>query len=172
MESVARVSVVLLAATVLVVSCRLESAREEVLAHLAIDSAEELITRSGVETDTAITSDGGGAARIAATGPVTVRVAEIELPPVDDTRLTYRARLRTEGLEGRAYLEMWCAFPGQGEYFSRALHDPLSGSVGWVTQETPFFLEAGQRPSHVKLNLVIEGRGTVWLDDVVLARAG
>jgi hypothetical protein len=152
--------------------CGPQPAREEVLAHLAIDSAEELITRSGVAMDAAVTSDGGGAARIEATGPVRVRVAELDLPPVEDTRLTYRARLRSEGLEGRAYLEMWCAFPGQGEYFSRALHDPLTGSVEWVTQETSFFLEAGQRPSHVRLNLVIEGRGTVWLDDVTLARAG
>lgn len=72
----------------------------------------------------------------------------------------------------RAYLETWCAFPGRGEYFSRALHDPLTGSVDWVTQEAPFLLEADQRPSRVKFNLVIEGRGTVWLDDVTLASAG
>lgn len=155
----------------LAAACTPQAPREEVLAHLAIDSADELITRSGVASDAAVTSDGHGAARIETTGPTTVRVAEIEMPPVEDTRLTYRARLRTEGLEGRAYLEMWCAFPGLGEYFSRALQDPISGSVDWVTQETPFFLEAGQRPSRVKLNLVIEGRGTVWLDDVTLVRS-
>jgi len=171
MERIALASAILLGA-VLTASCSAQQPREEVLAHLAIDSVDELITRSGVQIDTGVTSDGHGAARIDAAGPLTVRVAELELPSVEDTRLTYRARLRTEGLEGRAYLEMWCAFPGQGEYFSRALHDPLSGSVGWITQETPFFLEAGQRPSRVKLNLVIEGRGTVWLDDVTLTRAG
>ncbi len=86
-------------------------------------------------------------------------------------RLIYRARMRSEGLRGKAYLEMWCVFPGQGEFFSRALQSPLSGTNDWTSQETPFFLKKGQDPSRVKLNLVIEGEGTVWLDQVVLAKA-
>ena len=59
-----------------------------------------------------------------------------------------------------------------GEFFSRALNSPLSGTTDWVTQETPFFLKAGQDPSQVKLNLVVDGKGSVWIDNVVLARAG
>jgi hypothetical protein len=65
---------------------------------------------------------------------------------------------------------MWCEFPGKGEYFSRALHAPLTGSNEWTTQETPFFLKEGENPNRVKLNVVVEGGGTVWIDDVVLAR--
>lgn len=81
--------------------------------------------------------------------------------PVDNARLTYRARLRTSDLEGRVYLEMWCVFPGRGEYFSRDLGTPVSGSQEWSTEETPFFLKTGENPENVKLNLVVEGSGTV-----------
>jgi hypothetical protein len=65
---------------------------------------------------------------------------------------------------------MWCRFPGSGEFFSRALDSPISGSTEWVSQETPFFLEQNQKPDLVKLNLVIDGTGTVWVDEVKLAR--
>jgi hypothetical protein len=62
-------------------------------------------------------------------------------------------------------------FPGRGEYFPRALQSPLAGTNDWVTRETPFLLQQGQRPTRVKLNLVVDGEGTVWLDEVVLAKA-
>jgi hypothetical protein len=66
---------------------------------------------------------------------------------------------------------MWARFPGQGEFFSRALHSPVSGSTEWVSQETPFFLEKSQKPDLIKLNLVVDGRGTVWVDELTLARS-
>ena len=47
---------------------------------------------------------------------------------IEEVRLIYRLRLRTENLEGQTYLEMWCSFRGKGELFSRALQSPLSGS--------------------------------------------
>jgi hypothetical protein len=67
---------------------------------------------------------------------------------------------------------MWCSIPGKGEFFSRALQAPVSGTTGWVTQETSFFLEKGQRAQVVKLNVVVAGRGTVWVDEISLAQAG
>jgi hypothetical protein len=39
-----------------------------------------------------------------------------------------------------------------------------------VTQETPFFLKKGENPNNVKLNLVIDGKGMVWIDDIRLFR--
>jgi len=151
--------------------CSPGSPSEEVLVAMPLDSVDEIITKSGVTADPAVTTDGGGSIRVDASGPTTVRIAEVEGLTVDGARLVYRARLRSEGLEGKAYLEMWCAFPGQGEFFSRGLQSPLSGTSDWTSQETPFFLQKGQTPSRVKLNLVVDGAGTVWLDQVELAKA-
>jgi hypothetical protein len=135
-----------------------------------LDSQEGIITTSGVATDSTVMVEGEGSLRIDAASPTRVLLFETGDIDVEDARVIYRARLRTEDLDGQAYLEMWCVFEDLGEYFSRALQGPLSGTNEWTTQETPFFLESGQNPVNVKLNLVIDGTGTVWIDDVQLLR--
>jgi len=129
-----------------------------------------VLARSGVADDGEITSDGNGSLRFTAVGPTTFPLYETGDIDVENARLIYQAKLRTEGVDGTVYLEMWCHFPGRGEFFSRALHAPLSGSVEWTTQETPFVLKKGENPDNVKLNLVIDGKGTAWIDDVKLVK--
>ena len=153
------------------ISCSSSVTSEEVLFENSISDLAGVLTQSGVELDTQVTSDGNGSVKIIAEEPTTVRLFEVSEIEAEDTRLVYRARLRTEGVEGRVYLEMWCRFPGSGEFFSRALHSPMSGSVEWVSQEAPFFLEENQKPDLIKLNVVIDGTGTVWVDEVKLARS-
>jgi hypothetical protein len=79
--------------------------------------------------------------------------------------------LKTEGLAGRAYLEMWCRFPGRSEFLSRGLDHAVTGPNDWVPCQTRCFLKAGEKPDLVRLNLVVEGRGKVLIKDVVLAKA-
>jgi hypothetical protein len=38
-------------------------------------------------------------------------------------------------------------------------------------QETPFFLKKGENPDNVKINLVVNGKGSVWIDDIRLVKA-
>jgi hypothetical protein len=140
------------------------------LKHYPLDSLEGVITQEGVELDKTISSDGHGSLKITADGPRTVLLFETGPIAAENARLMYQARLRTEGLEGQAYLEMWCRFPGLGEFFSRGLDRPLMGTMDWTTAVTPFFQEKGQI-DNVKLNLVITGKGTVWIDDIRLSRA-
>jgi hypothetical protein len=59
----------------------------------------------------------------------------------------------------------------KGEFFSRALQSQLSGTSDWSTHEAPFFLQPNQQATRVKLNVVIEGTGSVWVDGITL-RAG
>lgn len=103
---------------------------------------------------------------VSAEGDQTVRLFEIQEPQVEKCLVTYRARMKTEGLSGRAFLEMWCRFPGRGEFFSRGLHQAVQGTTDWGSYEAPFLLKEGQRPDLIKLNLVVEGRGKIWLRDV------
>src|SRR5262245_17759434 len=133
-------------------------------------TALDVLTRDSTAVDSAITSDGNGSLRTHVGAPMTVRLYETGDLDVEDARIIYQAKLRSEGLEGKAYLEMWCSFPGKGEFFSRALQAPISGTTEWTSQETPFFFKKGENPDNVKLNLVIEGRGTVWIDDIKLTR--
>lgn len=135
-----------------------------------VDSLAGIITQNGVSFDKEITADGNGSLKITATQPVTVMLYETGDIDIENARLTYQAKLKTENLEGKAYLEMWCRFPGKGEFFSRALQAPVSGTMDWSSQETPFFLQKAENPDNVKLNLVVDGKGTVWIDNIRLIK--
>jgi len=136
-----------------------------------LDDLQGVITKNDVAIDKEQSSDGKGSLKITATEPRTVRLFETGDLGVDNARIIYSARLKTENVKGKVYLEMWCHFPGKGEFFSRGLDSPLSGTTDWVTVETPFFLQKGQKPDNVKLNLVVDGTGTVWIDDIKLLKA-
>jgi hypothetical protein len=153
-----------------VAACPAQHIQTVELKHYPLDGLEGIISRTGVELDPAISSDGRGSLRVTAAAPLTVRLYETGDIPVDDARLIYQARLRCQNVQGQAYLEMWCRFPGKGEFFSRALQAPLSGTAEWSSQETPFFLKKGEDPDEIKLNLVVNGTGTVWIDDIRLIK--
>jgi hypothetical protein len=127
----------------------------------AFDPTTEPICRGNVTPEE-------GAWRIESRGPQTCRLFEVGDPGVEQCLLAYRARLRTEGLQARAYLEMWCSFATRGEFFSRGFHNAVTGTNDWASYEIPFFLKHGQRPDLVKLNLVFEGPGILWVKDVAL----
>lgn len=154
----------------IVVGCSKPSEEVTELQHFPIDSMQGIITQSGVQIDKQVSSDGKGSLRITVTEPTVVRLFEVGDIDIEDARLIYQARIRTEGVEGQVYLEMWCHFPGKGEFFSRGLQTPLTGTTGWTTEETPFFLKKGENPDNVKLNLVINGKGTAWIDDIRLLK--
>lgn len=156
---------------VLVAACSTKSLETTDIKQYPIDSMEGIITKSGVQIDEKITSDRNGSLRITTSKPTTVRLYETGDIDIENARLIYQAKLRTEGLEGQVYIEMWCSFTGKGEFFSRALQSPLSGSNEWTSQETPFFLKKGENPDNIKINVVVNGKGTVWIDDIHLVKA-
>lgn len=108
------------------------------------------------------------------------RVFDVPDPGFENCKVLYRAKLKTEGLTGRACLEMWCRLPGRGEFFSRVLNQTLTGTNDWTDCEVPFFLKKGQRPDLIRLNLVVASTGwfgkkavsgKVWIKDVELLKA-
>lgn len=156
----------------LLVACGATPPQAAILYEQSLDSLDGVITRSGVTFDSTTSWDGGGSLRIDAHEATTVRLFETGDVDAEDGLLTYSAKIRTEGVDGKVYLEMWAVLPGEGEFFSRALDRPVSGSAEWTSQQTPFFLKAGQNPENVKLNLVIEGTGTVWIDAIRVTSSG
>ena len=100
----------------------------------------------------------------------TVRLFEVQDPQVEQCLIAYKAMLKTEGLAGRAFLEMWCRLPERGEFFSKGLDQAVQGTTDWASYQIPFYLKKEQRPDLIKLNLVIEGTGKVWIKDVQLLK--
>jgi hypothetical protein len=140
------------------------------LKRFPLDTLEGVITQSGIQIDKEVSNDGNGSLKIVTTEPTVVRLFELGDIDVENARLIYQGKVKTEGVEGQVYLEMWCRFPGKGEFFSRGLQTPLTGTTDWTSEETPFFLKKGEDPDNVKLNLVINGKGTAWIDDIRLLR--
>ena len=127
----------------------------------AFNTSDATIARDGIGVE-----DGGW--KITAADTRTVRLFEVKDPNLKIGPFFYRAKIKTENVKGRAYLEMWVRLPGQGESFSKGLNNALSGSNGWAEYEIPFLLRKGEQPDLVKLNVTIEGGGTVWIKDIEL----
>ncbi len=116
-----------------------------------------------------ITADQGGW-RIEAKDGRTVRLFEIANPSVEECLVIYEAQLKTQKVRGKAYLEMWCRFPDQGEFYAKDIVNPTGGTTDWVSCQTLFELKKGERPDLIKLNLVIEGTGTLWIKGIKLRK--
>ncbi len=133
------------------------------IGHLSLEDASAIGLK--IETDAEIKAEGKGAVRITTSWPTSVCVGELPCR-VEGGRLVYSVKIRTR-LAGDAFLEMW-VHAGGGKYFSRGVNDRAAGRCEWKTIRTIFFLQKGQKMEKATLNLVINGTGVVWVDDVVV----
>lgn len=161
----------LLASIVLLSGCSGQQEEQSLIKSFPVSSLEGVVALDQVELDSEVSFDGNGSLRIVAAESTTVRLYESGDIDVEKARLIYRARIRVENLIGQAFLEMWCVFGSQGEYFSRGLNSVLSGNEDWTEVQTEFFLKENENPDNVKLNVVVKGSGTVWIDDISLVKA-
>ncbi|MGH8510380.1 MAG: hypothetical protein ACREU8_03035 [Gammaproteobacteria bacterium] len=100
----------------------------------------------------------------------TVRLFEVPDPGAEQCLITYRAKMKSQDVTGRAFLEMWCRFGWRGEFFSKGFQQSVQGTTGWASYEIPFYLKKGQRPDLIKLNLVVEGAGKIWMKEIELLK--
>jgi hypothetical protein len=170
MKIAAKLLCFLFAAAFFISACSSKENKVIELRNYPVQNLDGVISKSNVVFDKEISSDGNGSIRITVNKPATILFYETGDIDAENARLTYRAKVRTEGVEGKVFPEMLCQFPGRGEYFSRDLGSPLTGTNEWSTEETPFFLKQGENPDNVKLNIVIDGKGTVWIDDIRLLK--
>jgi hypothetical protein len=115
--------------------------------------------------------------RATASGPTSFHLVTIDHPAVAGPAYVVAGQVRYQDVEGQGYLEMWTVFPDGQRFFSRTLgtQGPLAalhGESSWRRFELPFDLSgASQVPSRLEVNLVLPGRGTVWLGPIHLQHA-
>jgi hypothetical protein len=153
----------------LTVSCGIQTKSTE-LKHFSIDNLNGIVSQSGIQLDKTISSDAKGSIKIAASGPVAVPLYNIIDVRIDDTQLIYEAKIKSESLSGQAYLEMWCIFKDKGEFYSRGFDSAIAGTTDWRTIKTVFLLRKNEMPDQIKLNVIVNGVGTVWIDDIHLSK--
>ncbi len=152
------------------VFCGKPKSKEALLKAYPLDDLAGIIQQTGVQPDQKVKKEGTAALRIDVSEAAVIPLFETGDIDIENAVLVYQAKVRTREAQGNVYLEMWCHFEGKGEFFSRGLHSPLKGTTDWTFQETNFFLKEGENPDNVKLNIVSEGTGTVWVDDIRLLK--
>jgi hypothetical protein len=163
-KSTANLSIVIVVGIAFVLTGTCASAED--LIKLGLDDVSTLgIT---IENDSRIKVEGAGSVKITTLHPTTVCLGEVTGLDLANTTLIYRAHARSQ-LEGSAFLEMWVQV-GSGRYFSRGLNSTIEGHSDWQVIQTPFVFQKGQSPGRITLNLIINGTGTIWIDDVVLSK--
>ena len=142
------------------------SAQAQELKKISLDDASSIGLT--IQTDASVKTEGKASVKITTAWPTTVCLGEVTGLAVEDAKLVFKAKVKT-ALEGDAFLEMW-AHVGGGQYFSKGMNDPAKGKSDWKAIQTPFMFQKGQKPDKVTLNIVINGKGTVWVDDIVLSK--
>ena len=138
----------------------------EDLKNLSIDDAS--LASPWIQTDPTIKTEGKSSIKITTKWPTTVYLGEVTGLNIENAKLIYKADVKSD-LEGVAFLEMWVHIEG-GQYFSKGMNDPVSGKSDWKLIKTPFIFQMGQKPDKITLNIVINGKGTVWIDNIVLSK--
>ena len=151
------------------ISCNVKNKSEEIK-YFPVDNLDGVIAESGVEFDKSVSSDGNGSIKIAAKAPVVIHLYSVNDIKVDDAQIIFEANVKSESLNGQALLEMWCVFKDKGEFFSRGFDSVISSTTDWKTIRTVFNLRKGEMPDQIKLNIMVSGVGTVWIDDIHLSK--
>jgi hypothetical protein len=114
--------------------------------------------------------------RAAAPGTTSYRLVTIDHPGVTAPGYVIVGQVRYLGVEGQGYFEMWSVFPNGQRLFSRTLAADgalaaLHGESSWRGFALPFSLsDTDGTPTRLEINLVLPGRGTVWLGPMRLER--
>jgi hypothetical protein len=136
------------------------------LKKLNLDDASAIGTT--IQTDTEVKVEGKSSIKIMTQWPTTICLGEVTGLDIEGAKLVYKAKVKSD-LEGAAFLEVW-AHVGGGQYFSRGMNSVVKQKTDWKMIQTPFLFQRGQKPDKLTLNLVINGKGTVWIDDIVLSK--
>ena len=119
--------------------------------------------------DPNVSQDGGGSLRVETDQGGSLRLYVLDDLGIVQGAVVYTGFLRSSGLNGQAMLEMWCQ-PAEGDAaFVRSAAQSVAGDSDWTPQEIRFSRpELCRNPVSIELNVLIQGAGTVWIDDLRL----
>ena len=125
--------------------------------------------RGAVHFDPAISFDRNGSLAVQTLSDSTLLLFALEGEALsgavlENSQISFQARLRTADLVGEARIELGVRLPGDSTY--RAVPDmpSLTGSTDWVLQEANFITGPGEVPDGIFLMIGVRGAGRVWID--------
>lgn len=150
---------------------------DTLIAHFPVDSEADLTpnpTKDPHAIDPTISSDGNGSLRIDARGKQLVDLYRVwgDEEDLSFRQLVYQADVRTEGATGDVFLVMQAGItsvPG-GSISVVGRDAAIRGTTDWTTLQASAGNPGGSRLLETKLQLHIDGPGTVWIDNVKLIK--
>ena len=139
----------------------------EIVKEFPINSNDIIDDSLAVFTDNS--SDNNGCLKIESEKEMRIYLYEIKEIELTDCLVMYEANLKSNDFQGSAFLEMLCTVNG-AEYFSKGLDNTISGTKDWEKHHTVFRFKKGERPTNIKLNLILEGKGEIDIDDIKLMK--
>lgn len=142
----------------------------EVIMEFPISGPGDIVSSELVQSD----PENEGALLVQSNGNTQVELFDLYDEELGEKRLTYSARLKSEGLSatddtrGIAYLELKALFPDGEELLARGPRVPITGTSDWRNANTVLYVDKGVNPDTVILSLIVEGEGKVWIEDVKL----
>jgi hypothetical protein len=121
-----------------------------------------------IKIDDQFKFEGKSSICVNAGSPCRVTVAEFDGIEKKNFILHSAAMVKTDLAPGAFVFEIVVKFNG-GYYYSRAIDQRIVGKKDWQKVTTDFFFKQGQSPEKVYVNLIIEGSGKVWIDDIKLS---
>lgn len=163
-----RVAMILLFASLALVSCnKKKPGPPKEVDSFTCATVDRVVAKELVTVDREASSDGDGSIMINTAEPVTVRFFEGKLPG-ENCKYTYKVKMKTEKLNGDAYLTMDINYPSGGKQtVQQEARSYLSDTNDWTQMEITIS-GPNQKPASVVLNVVVDGDGTVWVDDLHL----
>lgn len=134
-----------------------------------VDSDEGIFDRGAenVTFDPEESADGGGSLRVESARPRTVRLYEVARPRgVEGRLIVLTAKLKSVGIRGEAFPELWIHPAGRNEVQVRNPKMFVNQSRPWTPLRLEYRCEKGERLDLLRVNLVINGIGRAWIDDI------
>jgi hypothetical protein len=136
------------------------------------------------QKDDLVTLDGKSVYKIENTNDTQLQIQLVKIfkPRLSTTAYAITGQIKYDNVQGAGYLEMWNVFPPEhpgmpeGRYFSRTLDDSgemgkITGTCDWRDFSLPFDpTGASGPPTRLEINLILPGRGTVYLTPVKLLK--
>ncbi len=138
-----------------------------------VNSLNRVISKYNLKLDNEISYDGLGSIRIDLEDTATAYLFILRDIPVRRANLVWEAYCKSKDLKGEAFLEIGVQISGKyGEESEAFLHrskDILSGTTNWQRLKVEFLITKNRKIDIVQLNLVVLGKGSVWIDQVKLS---
>ena len=146
--------------------------KKPLIYNFQVNSLNRVISKFNLKLDDEVSYDGLGSIRVDSKDTTTAYIFVLYDIPVKRAKLTWEAYCKSEDLKGKAFLEMGVQiskkYRKELESYLHQSKDFLRGTTNWQKIKVEFLVLENLKVDVVQLNLIIEGEGTVWIDQVRL----